>query len=1788
MSIFDYQLQQIIYQGHYSTIYRAYRNQDNQPVIIKTFQHEYPTLSQINKYHHEYKISKLLNFDGVVKVYALEKQQNKLALILEDFGGVSLKAWIADKQLTNLEFLKIAISITNILLKIHNNKIIHKNINPSNIIFNSSNNQIKITDFGISTILSSEKNIVKNPNILEGTLAYISPEQTGRMNRSIDYRSDFYSLGITFYELLTGQLPFQSKDPMELVHCHIARQPIPPNQLNSNVPNLISNIVMKLLAKTVEDRYQSAFGLKSDLEKCLQLLESGEILDFPLAHRDISDKFHIPQKLYGREQDVSTLLNAFERMTQGQQEIIMISGYSGIGKSSLVEEIYKPITQQRGYFISGKFDQFKRNIPYSALVNAFLDLIGQILTESLERINQWREKILAALGNNGQLIVDVIPEIELIIGKQPEVVEVTPTESQNRFNIVFQSFINVFCQQEHPLVIFIDDLQWADSASLKLLELMMTDETTKYLFIIGAYRDNEVSSIHPLMVLLDTVQKQIGIINSITLKPLNLEHTTTLIAETFHCDSQLVAPLALLVMEKTLGNPFFIRQFLQALYGNDLLTFDLNQRNWNFDFNNIQQRDFTDNVVELLADKIQKLPPSTQNILKIAACCGKRFNAHTLFLVEKQPPSAIAKELWEAVKQNIILLVDNSSQVIQEWDDKKNGALNNTLNHKLSNKVIFTYEFSHDRVQQAAYSLISEQERNILHWSIGKTMKKKLSSQVFSDEIFDVVNQLNFAIELIVKPEERRELAQLNLEAGKRAKTCTAYEPALKYFAVGIELLPENSWQTVYQLSWELYINYAEALSVLGYLEKADTVFQKITKNIIHDKELALCYEKYSGILQSSGKSAPAFDEAIKGLVVLGIEILVGLEEILNEEKSFLQKWKQAETIEYFYNLKLAEGINILIGSLYDKAIISCYFSQPNKFNYIVSKSVEHILNFGITPQSGIAISWLATLLSIMECKELSFRYAELALNIVHQFPEVYYRGETKMLAHAQSLAWKNSFTDNEKALQEAYTLCHSTGNLQFASYCLICTYISKMVRSTHCLEVYESCKQWHDYCEKYVPLELGQAKIRLYYLAQLMDVIEQRIDVEGILEKYTTEQNYTDVSESLVEIIRIETILGNYSQAYENAQRAEPMLAAGAAGSLLINMTFRHFYAICCARLYSLETNLDLKQRYLTQLQDNLEKLKHWAEIAPSNFYSYYTLIEAEQAIALQDWEKANNYYLKTIEHARENGYVLLQAFATELLGELYWQQQHRFAKGIFEEAHYLYLQCGANKKAQIIEAKYSQFFKNTYNQNYISIGTTTSSKIELDLHTVIKASQALSSEIVLEELLKKLMQFLLENAGAERGYLILRQNNKWQIVTSGELEQINVTLENPIYLRDNTRNTPILPDTILNYVIRTSKSLVLNDAVSESNFNQDAYIHVVKPKSVLCFPLLNQGKLVGIIYLENNLTNGAFTSAHLEILPILSTQAAISIENATLYNTLELKVKERTNELSQALVQLQQTQTQLIQSEKMSAMGQIVAGVAHEINNPANFINGNITHLNNYAQDLLQVIQAYQEHYPHPSENIQELLEEFDINFITEDISKILQSMKTGTQRIREIILSLRNFSRHDEADFKYADINEGIENTLMLLKHRLQAVQGQEIQIIKEYNTLPKIECYPSQLNQVFLNLLTNAIDAVEESIQTDNKINPIICINTNVLEDKIQISIEDNGIGIPQEIYSKLFDPFFTTKPVGKGTGLGLSTSYQIVVNKHGGRLWCNSTLGEKTKFVLEIPIKTSTVGLKTVN
>ncbi|OKH45045.1 serine/threonine protein kinase [Calothrix sp. HK-06] len=1883
--VIGYHITEKIYSGSKTLVYRGIREKDRQSVILKLMAAEYPTFSEITQFRNQYTIAKSLDLPGIVKPLSIENYRNGYALVMEDFGGISLADWLQKQGMENSsislsQFFTIAIEIVSILEGLHRYRVIHKDIKPANILINPSTSEVKIIDFSLATLLPREIQFLTNPNVLEGTLAYISPEQTGRMNRGIDYRSDFYSLGVTFFELLTGQLPFTATDPIELVYSHIAKQPPSASDINANIPPLLSDIVTKLISKNAEDRYQSTRGLKYDLEKCyVAWQETGNIGAFELGVRDVSDRFVIPEKLYGRQHEVETLLAAFERVTRGATEMMLVAGFSGIGKTAVVNEVHKPIARQRSYFIKGKFDQFQRDIPLSGLVQAFRDLIGQLLSETDTQIQHWKTQILSALGEQAAVITDIFPELEQIIGKQPEITELSGNAAQNRFNLLFQRFVQVFSTKEHPLVIFLDDLQWADAASLKLIELLMsqtnvvnknlslsspeitenfsfpmfkgkncevnkklsTDETAGGLLLIGAYRDNEVSKTHPLFLTLQEIEKAGKVINKITLKNLKQSQLNSLISDTLRCEETLAVPLTQIVFVKTTGNPFFATQLLTSLYQDGIIRFSFDVGFWQYNIAEIRSIALTDDVVDFMANQLKKLPEITQQVLMLAACIGNEFDLQTLATVYEKSVVDTASYIWKALQEGLVVPQSSVYKLFQHGDGQKEGQKDNfeskdSRELSLRNLQTPKYKFIHDRVQQAAYSLIPEGQKKAIHLRIGLLLLNNTQVAQREENIFQIVNHFNVAVELIADRTKYDELAQMNLLAGRKALASTAYPAALKYLTTGIELLTLDSWDNKYDLSLALYEAVAEAAYLAGEFEQMEGFVEVVLIKAKTLLEQVKVYEVKIKALGAQNKALEAVNTALDFLKLLGIEFpehptQYDVQLAMAELASNLAVKRIEDLLEL---PEMTEDKPLAAMRILSSAITLTYQVTPNLFPLITLKQISFSLKHGNAPFSTHAyVIYGVILCGVVGDIESGYQFGQLALSLEAKCNAKEVKAKIMQSFNAAIRHWKEHTKEILKPLLEAYSYGLENGDIECAvlslyvySYCSYFIGKELMVLERE-MTIYsctiaqtkqETVFNWHELYRQSVLnlLEVVENPCRLigksYNEDKMLPIHLKSHDGIGLINFYLCK-------------LHLCYLFQDFPQAVDNATLAENYLQGGIGQPIFL---FFHFYD-SLARL-AVYSNLEkFKQKLiLDKVAANQEKMLKWAHHAPMNNLHKYYLVEAERYRVLGKSFEAMELYDHAISLAKENEYMNEEALANELAARFYLELgKNKIAQIYLIDAYYAYSRWGAKAKVKDLVERYPQLLapileqeKPSLNPSYKTtssnhkslsslsthqtvIGLKTSVSDSLDLAAVIKASQALSGEIELEQLLSTLIKLVMENAGASKCALILSKLNHSHLSITAISSSSNI--EFPSICLESSDDIPI---TLINYVKRTLETLVIDDVKADTSIASDSYIIREKPKSILCIPIINQGKLIGIIYLENKLTTGAFTRDRLEVLQLLTTQAAISLENAILYknlaeanqqlmeynHTLEEMVEKRTQELNdkneslqQTLRDLQRTQSQLIQSEKMSSLGQMIAGIAHEINNPINFIHGNIQYTNKYVQDLLNLINVYQQEYPNPYPIVEEKIEEIDIDFILQDLPKVLDSMNMGTLRIRNIVLGLRNFSRLDESEMKPIDIHEGIDNTLMILQHRLKKQSGEpEITVIKKYAPLPKVNCYAGQLNQAFMNILSNAIDTLEEGMRTKKweiengqPQTPIIRIYTELVDNfTVRIKITDNGCGMTEAVRQKIFDPFFTTKPVGSGTGLGLSISYQVIVDKHKGQLICNSTPGEGTEFMIEIPVE----------
>ena len=1936
--------------GPRTAVYRAVQSGSQRPVVIKVLRQAYPSFGELVQFRNQYTITKNLPIPGIVQPLSLEPLGSSYALVLEDWGGVSLCKYTQQGSLNLVDILTIALQIADILHDLSQHQVVHKDIKPANILIHPESKQVKLIDFSIASLLPKETQKIQSPNVLEGTLAYLAPEQTGRMNRGIDYRADFYALGVTLYQLLSGSLPFTSDDPLELVHCHIAKMPVPVNQVNSAVSEMVAAIVAKLMAKNAEDRYQSAIGLKHDLQQCLtQWQETQEIQAFELGQRDLSDRFTIPEKLYGRETEVQALLEAFERVAKGSSELMLVAGFSGIGKTAIVNEVHKPITRQNGYFLKGKFDQFNRDIPFSAFVQAFRGLVAQLLTERDDNLQIWKTQILDAVGESGQVIIEVIPELERVIGSQPLATELSGTAAQNRFNLLFQKFIQVFTTSEHPLVMFLDDLQWADSDSLSLIQVLMAESKIGYLLLIGAYRDNEVFAAHPLMLTLDIVSKAGATVNTISLQPLSQDSLNQLVADTLHCEEQLAQPLTELVMQKTQGNPFFATQFLKALHQENLITFDADAGYWQCDIVQVWNTALTDDVVEFMAMQLQKLPETTQAVLKLAACIGAQFDLETLAIVSQQSPAAVATHLWRALQQGLVL---PQSEIYKFY--LENPEVSEAINHEPLN-----YKFLHDRVQQAAYSLISEEQKQTIHLQIGRLLRHKIPEEKWKKQIFEIVNPLNFAIDLITTADEQIDLARLNLLAGRKAKDATAYEAALKYFTLGRSLLSPDCWTTQYELMLGLHINATEA----AYLSKDFDQMEQLAEIVLQQAQTLLdglkIYEIKIQAYQDQGNLSAGVATALSFLASLKVHLPLQPTHWNVWHKKKQMQWALIrKPVHRLLDLPTMQDPNSLAAMQILAAVLNLVvFSNPGLGQLVVLQLLSLSLKGGNTAISAEGYTAYAGLLcNKADGIDLAYQFGQLALTLLSRCD---HRQSTKATVLFQFNIlirhWKEHWRATLSPLLEAYQTGLDAGNFGLAAhsvriYCVRSYFVGK--------ELSELSNEMAIYLE--VMTQLKQVRALTWHRIYWQSIANLRGETNNPGQLIGEYFNETEMSLSPLIDDRMAAftlccnklilnyLLADYQTAQEQAEIAKRYLSRS---FMSIDLILFDFYD--CLTQLQLSLALPKSQRQqISQVDTFQAQLQQWAVTGPMNFQHKLDLLAAEQAHVKDCPLQAIELYDRAIAGAKANEYIQEEALANELAAKFYlnWGKE-KVAAGYMQEAYYCYARWGAKAKTDDLETRYPQLLQPILQKvsstlsvfetlttlinpaSFSQRGTSQTSSDNrslshslnevLDLAALLQVSQAISSTIDLDELLQTLTQTMLKTSGGDRCVLLLCQDNQWQIRASANFRE---TILESVPLENNLT----LPIRLIQYVKNTSETVVITNLTTDLPGIIDDYLYQYQPKSILGLPILNQGNLVGILYLENSLVSDVFTRDRLLVLNFLCTQAAISLENARLYqqskdviqqqqqalqsinqsqaelnqtkrmlqlvidnipggvfwknlnsvylgcnqhfatigglnsvdqiinktdydlpwkpeesdffqecdrkimdsgiaemgivepilqangtqawvetNKIPLRdrqnniigiigtfqditarkqaekiILQKTQDLEQALTDLQESQLQIVQSEKMASLGNLVAGVAHEINNPIGFLNVSIEHLKGYIRDLMRHLELYQQHYPNPIAAIQDNAQQVDLEFLSEDLPKLVNSMMAATDRIKGISISLRNFSRTDTEYKVSANLNEGIDSTLLILKYRLKANEHRpEIQVDQAYGELPLIQCFPGQLNQVFMNILANAIDMFDEAAQqsafTDLKANPqIITIQTALTEQNtVEIRIIDNGKGMSEDVRARIFDHLFTTKGVGKGTGLGLAIARQIILEKHGGGIEVSSMLNQGTAFCISLPI-----------
>jgi predicted ATPase/signal transduction histidine kinase len=1666
---------------------------------------EHPTPATLNSLAHEYGLKDELDGAWAVRPLELISESGRSMLVLEDPGGEPLGRLLGAPMEVE-RFLRLAIDIAVALGKLHQRGLVHKDIKPVNILVNGATGAVKFTGFGIASRLLRERQAPGPPEMIAGTLAYMAPEQTGRMNRSVDSRSDLYALGVTFYELLTGVLPFTTVDSIELIHSHIAREPVPLVEFAGAVPAPLSMIVMKLLAKTAEERYQTAAGVEADLCKCLTAWESiGRIEPFPLGLQDASERLMIPEKLYGREGEIATLLAAFDRVVMhGGSELVLVSGYSGIGKSSVVNELHKVIVLPRGIFISGKFDLRLRDTPHSTLAQAFQGLIQQLLNGQADDIARWRDAIKEAVGNQGRLLTDLIPDLARLIGPQPTVAVLSPVDAELRFQTVFQRFVGVFARAEHPLVIFVDDLQWLDPATLTLIENLLLHPDTRHLLLIGAYRDNEVDAAHPLTLKLETLRRAGARLDQIVLSPLSIDNVNQLLCDTLRHAPDEMRPLAELVHGRSSGNPFFAGQFLTSLAEEALVEFDPRSRSWTWNLGAIVKRKFSDNPVDLMIGRLRRLSPEAQEALKLLACLGNHADFATLAKLRSESDDAMHASFRDAVRAGAAVPREGS------------------------------YRFFHDRVQEAAYALMPAEGRAGHHLRIARLLVAETEQERIAEKIYDLVNQLNLGSALIFEWPEKVRAAELNFIAGLKAKTSTAYASASNYLAAGVAILSDEGWQRSYDLMLGLFLERAECEILKPNLEQAAGLVEVLLSKAQSKIDRAeIC--RLSMLLQlRQGNYAPAVRTALECLRTFDVDLPDSpTPEQMRAEYEEMRRTLGDRPIESLVDLPMMDDPEVravmkLFGALGELA----YHADGDLFQMISCWMVKLSCRHGTSEYSAIGYGAIAVVLGPAFHR---FADGEAFARLAVAVAERYGFSAQKAGAHflmQMAVLWTRPIEDALTCLEAAIRAVGETGEMVYACFNRQHRLTDLMARGDPLDQVWLESTGALDFVRKY---KFGQLVI--LSVQGFVQSLRGGAGSSAPLDETALEARVLRGGVPLVAcfhwILQLQrhVLLGNSEKALEFAAKAKPILWSARLNLQSMDYCFYHSFAIAAVfEAASPEGRTELRENLI----EHLASFQRWAESCPATFAHKHALVSAEWARLEGRDIEAMRLYEQSIRSAAERGFLQDQALAGELAARFY--RLRGFAKvadTYLDEARDCYARWGAKTKV----AQLDQAYPRIRPQAPLVLNPTIETPVEqFDLAMVIKMSQAVAGEIVLEKLIETLMVIAVEHAGADRGLLLLPRGSRYRIeagATSGR-DGVRVRLV-------ETPATPSeLPLLILEQVIRTQSEVILDDARGKSMFAEDEYMSRKRVRSLLCLPLLKQADLIGVLYLENSLASHVFTPARIAVLKLLASQAAIALENARLYRD----VADREAEARESEQRYREVQLELAHANRVATTGQLTASITHEVNQP-------LTAAVTYALAARRFLSADPPNF--------------------REVDNALSLVVREGNRAGEVVGRIRALIKKAPPRRDAVAINDAILEVIALT--RTEAANNSVLVRTQLAEGLPHVQGDRVQLQQVLLNLIINAIEAMRDVGEEERE----LLISSRNEPDGVSVEVRDSGPGFAPAAIERVFEAFYTTKPGGLGLGLSICRS---IIETHNGRLWASPNVPRGAIFGFIAPAHTA--------
>jgi predicted ATPase/signal transduction histidine kinase len=1751
----------LIHAGSRSRILRARRARDGLSVVLKTHASMRPSAPVVDRLRREWEIGRSFDHPNIIRYLGFEVGEESAAIVMEDFHGISLAERIPARGFAIDRFLELAPQLVRGLAAIHGRRVVHKDVKPRNILIDGSGQQVKYIDFGVSAQLDAGERLSVAPNRLEGTLAYISPEQTGRMNRALDHRADLYSLGVTFYELLCGQVPFTATEALELVHCHLAKIPDSPASVRPDVPEQLARIVGKLLAKAPEDRYQSARGLLYDLTRCRDALQVGRSIPlFELGSHDRGPELRVPGRLFGRERDIELLERAWMRAQRGRPALVLVSGSSGVGKSALVGELDQRLRDRAGAFIAGKFGQLGGRAAYEGFTEAFRSLAGRILGANLDEFAQWRSQLGSALAINGRILLDMVPEMEAIVGSLPAVQPLGPEESQHRFNLVFRRFVRACAREGHPLTLFLDDLQWADPGSLALLELLARDEEQTHLLLIASVRDDEIDADHPTRATLDAIRRGAGSLVELPLRELGVADVEALIAEALGRTPPRSRELAELVVERTAGNPFFVRTFLQSAWEERLLVaeedgteleFDLGSVAWHWDEEGLRGMQASESVGELLARRLRQLPESARLTLRTAACLGTEFTPETVAAINEANFEITARDLADAARAGMLLM---------HGDDR--------------------FDFVHDRVREAARALLPPQERAQAHLRIGRMLLANTPHDRLSERIFAIVDHLDTGRPLIDDAAERVELARLAMIAGRRAHGATAYATAVRYYRTGLECLqPEScAWSEHYELTRDLH----RELAIAEYLtDDVESSRRHIAAALEHAREAADRVELLDLMVfqhTMATRYAEALETGREALALLDIPLPSRLDEIDRAVTLELAQYRERVTrqpIASLIELPMMTRRDTRAGARLLSTMISAAFSADHRLFPLVSlKLVNLSLAHGHVPESCYGYAHHGTFVgAVLGDHATAHAWGMLALELARKLDDLAQECRACNIVAGFLLPWRAHVRECEPLIRRGHQIGTESGQLEFVGYIEYHRQLLALFAGTPLPKLHTDLAR-----------ALGELRqINHVYAANVVRGIQLVVAAllgerppggqpreAAMLEREfvatcRADQSFIAIGVHYVYQAQLHYLHGDVHAALDAITHSREFLPYAIGHVALADRNFYH--SLTLIRLLP-ELATEHQHLALATIEHNQTQMQQWSNSCLANFEHKRLLVSAELARADGDLLVALDLYEDAIRAAGEQGYVHVHALANELAARMWiGQGKRRLALPYLTEAVTGWRAWGARRKLRLLEIEFPDLMREMpgvgpRRQPMAATSEGGNSSQALDLATVTRASQAISSEIDLDRLLARMMRIILLNAGANRGFLILEAEEDFRIEAAASSEGSEVELDRKRSLADAD-----LAVSIVRHVLRSGENIVLEDAHRNSPFSSDPHVVRRRLKSVLCTPIRHKDELVGVLYLENEHAAAAFTEARTEVLQILLSQAAISLENARYYNelkTLNAELRVRADELvvsksrleaeiaerERGQAERQQLEAQLRQSQKMEAIGQLAGGVAHDFNNLLTTIIG--------STDVLTSQRR----------------EELGRGGLAE-VKVIREAAERGAALTRQLLA----FSRRQVLQPEIIDLNALVGRSSKILERLL----GAEYQLVANFAPrIGRVRVDPGQLEQVLLNLVINARDAMEPggTVTISTREQALSAPHPAVPQpvkpgEWVVLKVQDDGCGMDRRTLAHIFEPFFTTKGVGEGTGLGLSTVLGIV-QQSDGQVTVESTPGQGTIFEIWLP------------